>query len=426
MILDYLRRDGENLRRLSTFESCTVLFVSLYDLDTMNPKLRSLSTGLVLLLTATLCFSQTEASNQESLASHLQKAQAYLHENHPDLAIPELQAAVAMDPSNVEVRGNLGVLLFFHGEFGKAIPQLQAAIKARPDLWKIQSLLGIAERRTGDDHQGRIDLETAFPHIEDEKLKINVGRDLIESYASTDDLNKAADMIALLLQLKPTDPSLLYTAYRIHSDMMAEALLSLSLAAPNSAQLHQAMAHELQRTHDLEGTITNLREALALDPNLPGIHFELAEALHASNDQRTRAEAEQQYKLAIQTNPSDSKALSRLGDIEVEKGNAAAGKTYYQQALKLQPDAEEAAIGLANVLSIKGDNAAAAPLLEQVIAADPTNYLAHYRLGDVYRELHRFDDAKREVDRYRKYKEMRDKLTTIYQNIDSTEKAPKK
>ena len=391
----------------------------------MYPKLRSLSTGLVLLLSVTVCFPQT-ASKQQELSSHLQKVQTYLHQNRPDLAIPELQAALAIDPSNLEVRANLGVLLFFQGKYDQALPLLQAVVAANPDLWKIQSLLGIAESKTGNDHQGRIDLETAFPHIEETKLKVDVGLQLIESYTATGEFDKASTLIAQLLALKPTDPELLYASYQIHSNMMAEDLLSLSLAAPDSAQLHQAIAHELQRTHDLEGTIRNLRQALALDPKLPGIHFELAEALHASDDQRLHAEAVEQYKLAVLTNPTDPKAATRLGDIEVEMGNLDAGEKDYQQALKLQPNSPDAKIGMANVLTERGDPAAAAPLLEQVIAADPSNYLAHFRLSTVYRKLHRPEDVKRELDAYTKYKDMHEKLTSIYKTLDSPDKTPGK
>jgi tetratricopeptide (TPR) repeat protein len=391
----------------------------------MYSKLRSLSAGLVLFLSVTVCFSQT-TPNQQELSSHLQKAQTYLHQNRPDLAIPELQAALAIDPSNLEVRANLGVLLFFQGKYDQALPLLQAVVASNPNLWKIQSLLGIAESKTGDDHQGRVDLETAFPHIDETKLKIDVGLQLIESYTATGDFDKASTLITQLLTLKPTDPELLYAAYRIHSDMMAEDLLSLSLAAPDSAQLHQAIAHELQRTHDLEGTIRNLRQALALDPKLPGIHFELAEALHASDDQRLHTEAVEQYKLAVLTNPTDPKAATRLGDIEVEMGNLDAGEKDYQQALKLQPNSPDAKIGMANVLTERGNPAAAAPLLEQVIAADPSNYLAHFRLSTVYRKLHRPEDVKRELDAYTKYKDMHEKLTSIYKTLDSPDKTPGK
>jgi Tfp pilus assembly protein PilF len=362
---------------------------------------------------------QAAGNQQGTFAEHEQKAQTYLREKRPDLAIPELQAAEAINPNSVDVRGNLGVLLFFQGKYAEAVPQLKAAVGLQPGLWKIEALLGIAERRIGDEAQGRSDLEAAFPHIEDEKLKIDVGLDLIESYSSTDDLEKASDMVAQLLRIRPTDPSLLYASYRIHSQMMAQSLLTLSLVAPESAQLHQAIAHELQRTHDLAGTIRNLQQAMAIDPKLPGIHFELAEALHASDDQRLRAQAEAQYKLAVETNPNDPKAQARMGDIEVEKGDLAAGEMYYQQALKLQPEDADAKIGLANVFSEKGDPAAAAKLLEQVIAADPTNYLAHYRLSAVYRKLHRPDAVERELQAYKKYKDMHEKLTNVYRSMDA-------
>jgi len=81
---------------------------------------------------------------------------------------------------------------------------------------------------------------------------------------------------------------------------------------------------------------------------------------------------------------------------------------------------------MANVLTERGDAAAAAPLLEQVIAADPSNYLAHFRLSTVYRKLHRPEDVKRELDAYTKYKDMHEKLTSIYKTLDAPDKTPGK
>jgi hypothetical protein len=71
-------------------------------------------------------------------------------------------------------------------------------------------VLGIAERKTGDEQNGRSDLEAAFPNVDEEKLKITVGRELIESYAAINDFAKAAQIIGALLKLEPTNPALLY------------------------------------------------------------------------------------------------------------------------------------------------------------------------------------------------------------------------
>ncbi len=116
-------------------------------------------TPLLIFLASISAFSQPVSDRQTQLKLHLGLAQQYLAERRPDLAIPELKAVVALDPENADARGNLGVLLFFRGDYADATPQLQAALKLKPDLYKIQALLGMSEERIGDDDRGRKDLE---------------------------------------------------------------------------------------------------------------------------------------------------------------------------------------------------------------------------------------------------------------------------
>ena len=375
---------------------------------------------LALLLLGGVMWGQQSGAGQgtgSELARHLAQAQQYLAQRKPAEAIPELRAVVALDPNNVEAQANLGVLLFFQGQLAEAVPPLRGALEAQPGLTKVRALLGVAERRVGDDKAGRADLEAVFPQITEEKLKIEVGQDLIDSYTASDELDKAAGISGELLKLRPTDPSLLYTSYRLHNDLAVQALLELSLTAPNSGQMHQAMAHELQREHDLPGTVRNLRQALAADPTLPGIHFELAEALHASDDQRLRAESAEQYKLAVEKAPRDPKAASRMGDVLVDNGDLTGGETYYRRALESQPDFADAKIGLANILMQRGDTAGAEKMLKEVETADPTNSLAHFRLSVVYRKLKRPEDVKRELELYQRYKDEHEKLKALYQTM---------
>jgi tetratricopeptide (TPR) repeat protein len=236
-------------------------------------------------------------------------------------------------------------------------------------------------------------------------------------YTASQELEKAAAVVALLRQGAPTDPRILYAAYRIYTDLASESMLDLSVAAPDSGQMYQAMAHELQRERDLPGAITDFRKAIAADPKLPGIHFELAETLHASPDLKQRAEAEQEYKLAIAANGSDEKAIARLGDVIADKGDLDGAAAYYKQALVLVPDDADALLGMARVYTEKNDPNAAAPLLERVVAADPTNETAHYRLSAVYRKLNRTEDARRELAAYQKYKDLKEKMRKIFKEL---------
>src|SRR5215469_14440049 len=120
-----------------------------------------------------------QATKQQQVEQHSQKAHMFLTQRRPDLAIPEFQSIVALDPNNVDAQANLGVLLFFSGDSAGAAPHLRSAVKLQAGLWKIQALLGLAEGRLNDASASRADLEAAFPHLTDEKLQLEVGKALI-------------------------------------------------------------------------------------------------------------------------------------------------------------------------------------------------------------------------------------------------------
>ncbi|HKB99462.1 MAG TPA: tetratricopeptide repeat protein, partial [Terriglobales bacterium] len=287
----------------------------------MRIKEGSVSLFAVLLLAATSSFSQSAPSHQQQVEEHARKAQEYLRENKPDLAVPEFKAIVALEPSNVDARGNLGVLLSFQGAYAEALPQLRAALKLQPALWKIQALLGMAEKRTGDIKAALGDLETAFPELKEQKIRIETGMELIDTYSKAGDLDKAAATVSVLRELDPTNVEIVYTAYRIYSDLVDESRLSLFVVAPNSARTHQMMAHELARQGKADEAIANYREALKIDPKLPGLHFELAEMLNSSTIPNGRQEAESEYRAALAVNPLDEKSQCRLGDLAALRGD---------------------------------------------------------------------------------------------------------
>jgi len=362
-------------------------------------------------------FSQPAPSPQSQIESHNRQAQAFLSENRPDLAIPEFRAIVTLDRNNVDALGNLGVLLFFQGDYADAVPPLRAAVRLRPTLWKPQALLGMAEKRTGDYKSAHANRAKAFPNLKEEKVKIETGMELIEMYSGTGELDKAASIADALSGLYSTNPDVLYTSYRIHSDLAAEAMLSLSMVAPKSARMRQVMAHELARKGETAAAIRNYREALKLDPQLPGLHFELAEMLHASSNPEEQEEAIAEYKAALAVNRFDEKAECKLGEIARRKGGLNESFEHYSLAVQLQPNDPEAAIGLAGALAQMNQPEKARSLLEHALQIDPTSALAHFRLGTLYRQAGRTEEARRELDEFQKYKDMKEKLGEIYHEM---------
>lgn len=383
----------------------------------MNATRRNICAALALFLTAALCFAQSAEDKQASLTAHIQKARGYLDEKRPDLAIPELQAATAIDPDNVETQGNLGVLLYFQGKPADAIPHLRAAVERQSGMSKIQGLLGLAELHTLDSAQGRKDLEAAFPLIAAEKFKVEVGLELVSVYTQSGDLEEASVVLAQLRKAAPDNAEVLYAAYRVYSDLSGESMLALSLAAPDSAQMHQVLAHEEMRQGDTNEAVTEFRKAIAIDSHLPGVHFELAELLRTSSDAAVKKEAEQEYRAELAGNPQDEKSILRLAEVDSQKGSTQQSYQEYAKAVQLQPADADAKLGLAKTLIEMNRPDEALKLLEETVQLEPTNATAHYRLGTLYRKAGRADDAKREMELYAKYKDMKEKLRALYKDL---------
>jgi tetratricopeptide (TPR) repeat protein len=316
----------------------------------------------------------------------------------------------------VDAQANLGVLLFFQGNYVKASPHLQAALDLQPNLTKIQALLGMAEKRTGDAANARTHLEASFTAISEPKLKVQVGMELIELYTASQELDKASSVANALRQTDPANPAVLYAAYRIYSDLGAEAMLSLALAAPASAQMHQVMAHEEAKSNTA-GARLQYEKALQIDPKLPGIHFELAELLSISEDPKAKQAAESEYKAAIAENALDEKAECRLGDLANRKGDSAQAVQHYTKALQLQPNDAEADFGLAKTLIAINEQSKALPILERAVQLEPTNAAAHFRLSTIYREMGRTAESQHEVEEYKRYKQMKENLEAIFKQM---------
>jgi Tfp pilus assembly protein PilF len=387
-----------------------------YDVIVMSAK----AVLFPLLFIAATSFSaicQTALSKQDQINQHAQLAQQYLKQQRPDLAIPELQALVGLEPENTDAQGNLGVLLFFRGDYAGAAPHLRAAVKAQPELWKIQALLGLAEGKSGNGEASRQDMEAALPHLTEEKFKAEVGRALIDNYTATGDLEKAAAIASTLLASQPTDTSLLYLSYRLYTDLADKAMLTLALTAPNSAQMHQVMARELARHGDEAPAIANYRQAIKFDPKLLDVHFELGSLLYNSTDEKLQAEAESEFKAALAANPNDEKTQLMLGMIAAKRGDTKTAYDYYSRALQLQPDDGDANLEMAKVLVTMNQNERAQQLLEHAIQIDPFNSVAHFRVATLYRRQGKTQQADKEIAEYKKYKDMRDRLQNVFHDM---------
>jgi tetratricopeptide (TPR) repeat protein len=364
-----------------------------------------------------LALAQNAPDVQHKVEELEQRVQNYLQEQRPQLAIPVLRDIVSLDPKNAGAQGNLGVLLFFQRKYADAIPHMRAALQLQLNLWRIEALLGIAEKRTGNLMEAQKDLERAFANLDDKKIQIEAGLELMELYSASAQLDKALSVAVKLEELAPQNPQILLAAHQIARQVMDQSLLSMMMVAPDSAEMHMLMAGEFGRQGDHANAIREYREALRLNPMLPGAHFQLAEQLRTSSNPAWNAQAEDEYKAALRVNQYDELSWRQLGGIMEAKGDFKAAAEDYKKALVLQPRDSDAETGLAIAFTSMDQTNDAISLLETAVKDDPTNVVAHYRLSGLYRRAGRTADAQREMDTFHHYKDVKDKLGKVFKNL---------
>jgi tetratricopeptide (TPR) repeat protein len=149
-----------------------------------------IASALIVLSPWLALMAQTAPDAQTNIAALEQQVKQHLQEQKPQLAIPVLRQIVSLDPKNVNAQANLGVLLHFQDKYEEAIPHLHAALLLETDLWRIQALLGMAEKRTGNPSQALAHLEQAFSNLDKDKIGIQVGLELMSSIRPRRSLKK--------------------------------------------------------------------------------------------------------------------------------------------------------------------------------------------------------------------------------------------
>ena len=363
--------------------------------------------------------AQTGTPHAAEIHDHLRKAAEYLKAKDPDSAVKEFDAVLALDPNNAEAHANLGVVAFFRRDYRNAFQYLRKAVAIDPSLVKSQALLGICERRLGDP-SARVLLEKSFAKLKDKSLRLQVGLELASLYDQQGDTGATASVMRSLVDLAPDNVDVLFTAQRVYSELADDTLNKLAVLAPGSARMQQVIADRLVNGGDLARAIEHYKKALQIDPHLPGVHFELGEAILQSSphDTAIQAEAEKEFEAAEAIVGDAAKAECGLGAIASSQSDTDRAFTHYQRAYKLNPNEVEAQLGLARFLMMQQKPQEAIKYLQAAIQVDPLNSEAHYRLASAYKRLQMDDQAQKEMHLFQEIKKTKDQVKDLYRQMN--------
>lgn len=358
---------------------------------------------------------QSSASKEQEIQAHLQRAQKALGSGDFVGAEGEFGAVVALDPTNLDARGNMGVMRYFQGDWAGAAEHFHMVLEVQPKTWKVQAYLGMCEWRLGRGVEARRHLEVALPHLQEGPFETQAGLELAQIQYQTGDLDGAVDTVRILLPNNPTNVDVLYTAARVYADLANRSRDALLLTAPDSGRTHQLMAEWLINRGETRAAIVQYRKALEVDPKLRGVHYELGEAILQDSRQAPALDAaEKEFRAALAGNPADARAEYRLGTICSLRRNYQAAVDHYTRALAIDPDDAYIHQGLGAAWIKLGEPQKA---MEQLLAAtrlDPVYSISHYQLSTVYKQLGREADAQREMETFQRLEASRKQIDQVY------------
>jgi tetratricopeptide (TPR) repeat protein len=220
------------------------------------------------------------------------------------------------------------------------------------------------------------------------------------SYAIAHALFEAGDYEAslkLLSGLAPPDrnsPEASYWRARCYEKLATVAYLSLFQANPNSYRFHQLMG-DLDAAKGNDGkAIEEYRQAIALKPSLPNLHYSLGHLLW--KDLKV-SEARQELEAELAQNPRHAGALNDLGNTYLLEHQPDKALPYLSRALAADLHNPGIHRDLGTAYSELGDYPKAEVEFKVAVSADRDGSV-HYKLARVYQALGQREKAAREFE----------------------------
>lgn len=344
--------------------------------------------------------------DQQARAAYAAGEKAFAGQRYAEAA-EAYQKAASLRPQIAELHAKLGVARLFNRECGAAVKAFQEALRRKPELETAKTLRALCLSELGRYREAAPGLEKGFESPPNyEGMKRALGLALQRTYLALGRDAGAARITAELHSLYPQDPEVLYHASRAYSDLSLLSSRALSEVAPDSVWAHQALGEAYESRQFFELAANEYRQALAKDPQRPGLHFRLGKALLGqAGDPGAADEALAYFQKELEINPSHTGAAYELGEIYRRKTQFDKALKYFERALQNRPEFEETHIAMGQTLFEMKDLQRARKHLEKAVELNAENETSRYVLARVYRELGDREAQREQLRHYRRLRE---------------------
>ena len=310
------------------------------------------------------------------------------------------------DPNQVEVRAHLGLAYYADRKYSEAVEAFRLVLKQNPSVRTAQTFLPLALAALDQCEQAIPGLSKEFSSNPDLKLRRVLGLSLQRCLLQSGKQAEADQAMQELLAKYSDDIDVLYEAGQMYAKLSSQIYLRLMKIAPHSARGFQVMGQVAASEGNWEKAVDAYRQAIRLDPNVPGVHLDLAvQLLLHSPDPNAWEQALVELNKELEINPASAEAQYEVGEVYRKHDQPEKAKAAFRAALRLRPGLVEARLGLAKALRQQNQKQEALAALEPARETAPDNAAVRFLLAQLYRDLSRTADSKREEEAFRKLQE---------------------
>lgn len=310
----------------------------------------------------------TGCSQENKIARHTTRADAFFAEGDYDKARIEYLNIVQLDPRNTHAIAQLGNIFFENGvvlQAGAALAQARNLGATDPRISARLGVLLAASRRPD-----------ASP--EQNELRLKEARESALKALEADP--KQEEAILLLADLANDELS---------SAELKEMLGRLRTQHGNVPVYDTAEAVVALKSRDLEGALARVRKAVDADPGSAAAHYVLAGILLAQTNQ---VAGEAAFARAAELSPARSTRQIQYVNFLLQRGATNEARAHLDQVIKRAPDFVPGRLRKAQLAFAERDHAGVGAELNAVLTRDPNNIDA--RLLETQLHLDKREPAK--------------------------------
>lgn len=235
-----------------------------------------------------------------------------------DRAIEELKAASEINPSFADIQFRLARCLERNGRTAEAIERYRRACEINPHYVEGRTALAFALMAMGRSDEAAVEFQEVFDQtVAGIALPFREGLRLLAAHEP----DGAYRFFREAFYSEPLRLTKLHKTALTHLrnerwQEAADALREAILLSPGYADLHNYLGVALAESGELAGAVTSFRESVRLNPRYSIARLNLAYAL---SDNDGVKEAEAILETLLETDPHNSPAKARLGEIRASR-----------------------------------------------------------------------------------------------------------